>query len=105
MWVASAAVRNDIITSARGQSQPVVRLVLKKTTCASWSAAISEGGRWRMVRPPTLEFGLVLEGVGEGAVRAASRPTSSMQERATARSVCESARLPVPSATWTASRG
>jgi hypothetical protein len=46
IYVASFARRNDIITSARGQSHPVFRLVLKSTIFRKRSASIADGARY-----------------------------------------------------------
>ena len=43
MYVASSATRNDIIVSARGQSQPVDKFSLKNTTLILLSSAIADG--------------------------------------------------------------
>ena len=53
MRVESTALRNDIITSARGQSHPVFRLILKKTTDTFGSEFMSAGDRYLTFSVPT----------------------------------------------------
>ena len=51
MYVASVACRKDIIVSALGQSQPVDKLSLKKTTLIRLSSAIAEGATYGTFKP------------------------------------------------------
>ena len=61
------ARRKDIITSARGQSQPVDRLVLKNTTPMFLSASMARRVNFTDSMPANVKIAGVVQGVGHFA--------------------------------------